>query len=77
MTNLGIDVLTKHKSKLIRRLAALTTTESVCDGGEYREDRTYSQVHLETAWNEDQLDLWLYKTKGIEYVGVFSRGATK
>ncbi len=77
MNTLGIDVLTKDKANLIHRLAALKTTESVCDGGMYHEDRSYSQVHLETTWDEDQLDLWLYKTKGIEYVGVFSREAAK
>lgn len=75
MNTLGIDILTKDKSNLIRRLAALTTTESVCDGGTYHRDRSYSQVHLVTTWDEVQLDLWLYKTKGVDYVGTFRREA--
>ena len=70
---LGIDVETKHKRKLITRLRSLKTTVMVEDGGEYREDRHISQVHIDTTWNESQLDDWLYRTKGIEYIGTFMR----
>ena len=69
----GIDVETRHKGLLIHRLRALKTTESVEDGGEYYEDRNYSQVWLTTSWTEKELDDWLYRTKGIEYVGTFER----
>lgn len=76
MTNkLGIDVETRHKANLIRRLATLKTTVSVADGGKYHEDLSFSQVHLETSWSEGDLDLWLYETKGIDYVGTFEMKA--
>lgn len=67
----GIDVRTKDKQLLIVRLAGLKTTIQVEDGGVYREDDSYSQVHVESSWTEEQLESWLYTTKGIEYVGVF------
>lgn len=73
MNHFGIDVLTKDKRKLMTRLRGLVSTVSVADGGEYREDSIYSQVWLTTNKTETQLDAWLYKTKGIEYVGVFKR----
>lgn len=73
MNHFGIDVLTKDKRKLMTRLRGLVSTVSVADGGEYREDSSYSQVWLTTNKTETQIDAWLYKTKGIEYVGVFKR----
>lgn len=73
MNHFGIDVLTKDKRKLMTRLRGLVSTVSVADGGEYREDSIYSQVWLTTNKTETQIDAWLYKTKGIEYVGVFKR----
>jgi len=71
--HLGIDVLTKDKRVLIARLRGLVSTIEVRDGGEYREDAHYSQVWLTTHKTEAELDAWLYKTKGIEYVGTFER----
>lgn len=73
MNNLGIDVKTKDKAHLIRRLRALKTTDTVEDGGMYHEDRSYSQVWLTTEWSEKELDDWLYRTKGINYIGTFER----
>lgn len=75
MNHFGIDVYTKDKAKLMTRLKGLvsTVTVTVADGGEYRADRSYSQVWLTTNKTEAQLDAWLYKTKGIEYVGIFKR----
>lgn len=72
---LGIDVPTKGKGKTISRLRNLKTTLSVEDGGEYHEDRNYSQIHIDTTWTEDQLDAWLGRAKGVDYVGTFDRGA--
>lgn len=71
--HLGIDVRTKDKKKLITRLRGLVSTVSVDDGGEYREDQSYSQVWLTTHKTEKELDEWLYKTRGIEYIGTFTR----
>ena len=73
MNHFGIDVYTKDKAKLIARLKRLVSTITATDGGEYREDKNLSQVHLTTNKTEAQLDAWLYKTKGIEYVGIFER----
>ena len=73
MNHFGIDVYTKDKAKLITRLKGLVTTITATDGGAYREDKNLSQVHLTTNKTEAQLDAWLYKTKGIEYVGIFER----
>ena len=75
VNHFGIDVLTKHSAYLRNRLKVLKSTESVVEGGAYWEDRHYSQVHLDTTWTEDELDAWLYNTKGVEAVGIFSREA--
>jgi len=70
---LGIDVMTKTKAAMIRRLKALKSTVSVRDGGVYRECPGYSQVHVETTKSEDELDQWLYKNchHHFDFVGVF------
>lgn len=69
---IGIDVTTRTQKRLIRRLAALKTTIDVQDGGVYREDTSYSQVHLITTKTEAEVDDWLYKTKDdIDFVGTF------
>ena len=76
MNHLGIDVRTTDKKRLITRLKGLVSTVSVQDGGQYREDLSYSQVHITTNKTMRQLDDWLYKTKGIDYVGTFERSET-
>jgi hypothetical protein len=73
MNHIGIDVFTKDKAKLIARLKALVSTEDARDGGMYREDKNYSQVHLDTTKTEMEVDAWLYTLKGIDYVGTFDR----
>lgn len=69
-----IDVDTVDRNNLIRRLKALKTTFSCEDGGVYHEDKFCAQVWLETSWNEDRLEEWLYNAKGISYIGVCKRG---
>lgn len=64
-----IDVETHHCSQLIRRLKRLITTVNVEDGGMYREARNYSQVHLKSVWNWEQLDEWLYLYSNVDYIG--------
>lgn len=71
--SLGIDVRTAHVCKLVSRLKRLKSTASAEHGGVYREDLSYSQVHIDTTMTEDELDAWLYAGKGIDYVGVFTR----
>lgn len=70
---LGIDVRTLNMGLLMNRLAALKTTISVRSGGAYTQDTSLSQIHLDTTWNEAQLDLWLYNSTGIDYIGTFVR----
>ena len=57
---LGVDVDTTGKGLLISKLKKLKSTINVSDGGMYFEDRTISQVHVDTTMNEDALDEWLY-----------------
>ena len=64
-----IDVDTRDKKNLMRRLFHLKTTLEVRDGGIYRGDHQCSQVWLETSWSESRLDAWLYRTSGIDYLG--------
>lgn len=71
--HLGIDCTTKGKAMLMRRLRALDTTISVTDGGEYHQDRSLSQVHLEATMTESELDTWLYRNGMLEYIGTFER----
>lgn len=75
MNHLGIDCSTVGKKTLMRRLAQLKSVHSVSDGGEYVEDRSYSQVHVVTTMTEDELEEWLYKYSPIDYVGVFQMEA--
>ena len=64
-----IDVSTADKKLLIRRLARLKSTTFVGDGGEYREDRSYSQVLLFTDKTLGDLESWLYKYSRVDYIG--------
>lgn len=70
---LGIDVPTSHASRVVKRLELLKTTQLVSRQGPYREDPGYTQVWVDTRMTEDELDDWCYRTKGIEYVGVWER----
>jgi hypothetical protein len=74
LNNLGIDVYTKDASFLRLQLGRLKATHSIEDGGMYWMDKNYSQIHITTVWNEEELDNWLYKTKHhCKYIGTFSR----
>lgn len=72
MTNLIIDIETRDKRKALTRLNALKSTVIALDGGEYHQDRQYSQILLETSKTEDEIDQWLYKSN-LAYVGVVER----
>jgi hypothetical protein len=73
--SLGIDVRTKEAPRLVVRLARLKTTVSVSNGGTYREDPSWSQVLLETEWDLEALDEWLWKRSRVDYAGIFEREA--
>lgn len=69
---LGIDVETKDANRLHARLAALKTTKEITGPFTYWFDQGFSQIHIDTEWNESELDDWLYKTKhGCNYVGTW------
>ena len=76
MNKLGIDAPTKGVKQLVRRLKQLKTTDFATDGGAYREDMSISQVLLDSSWSEKELEDWLYRTKGVDYIGVFVRRAS-
>ncbi len=70
---LGIDVVTRDATKLILRLNKLKTTIRTDNGGMYREDNSYTQIHVLTTKTEEELDDWLYRVKhDCEYVGTFT-----
>ena len=71
-SNFGIDVETKDKSKLIRKLGKLVSTIFATDGGAYHQDKAYSQVHVTTQKTEKELEDWLYSKSNVDYVGVFN-----
>ena len=76
VNSLGIDVSTDGKGLLISKLKKLTSTVSVMDGGQYREDRTISQIIIDTEMTESELDDWCYNVslpREIEIYGTFER----
>lgn len=70
---LGIDVETRCVSNLMRRLGDLKTTFALYNAGAYRENPGYTQVWVDTRMTEDEMEDWLYRAKGIDYVGVWQR----
>jgi hypothetical protein len=72
MNKLFIDVPTKAAGNIIyAKLKRLKTTVSITRPANY----VYGTIQpeckmiLETSWTEEELDAWLYKTKGIDYIG--------
>lgn len=67
-----VDVTTADKAELMAALAGVSGVVSVQDGGVYREDAAYSQVHIEAlnaVWSLKQLDELLYSLK-YDVVGI-------
>ena len=72
MQTWGIDVATTDVTKMIKALSDLDNVESVESMVAYQQIPEYTQIHLSTTWDQDQLDDWLYKTNhGCDYVGTF------
>jgi len=72
MNTWGIDVATVDATKMIKALSDLDNVEHVESMGAYHQITEYTQIHLSTTWDQDQLDNWLYKnTHGCDYVGTF------
>lgn len=71
-TNYIVDVTTADKAELMAALADVSGVVSVQDGGVYREDNAYSQVHIEAlnaVWALKQLDELLYSLN-YDVVGI-------
>lgn len=72
MNTWGIDVATVDATKMIKALSDLDNVEHVESMGAYQQMPEYTQIHLSTTWDQDQLDDWLYKNnRGCDYVGTF------
>ena len=71
-TNYIVDVTTADKHELMAALKYVPGITSVEDGGMYREDNAYSQVHIEAlnaVWSLEQLDELLYSLN-YDVVGI-------
>ena len=71
-TNYIVDVTTADKQELTAALVGVSGIVSVQDGGVYREDNAYSQVHIEAlnaVWTLKQLDELLYSLN-YDVVGI-------
>ena len=67
-----VDCTTADKLELMAALADVSGITSVQDGGVYREDAAYSQVHIEAlnaVWSLKQLDELLYSLN-YDVVGI-------
>ena len=67
-----VDVTTADKQELMSALKDVPGITSVEDGGVYREDNAYSQVHIEAlnaVWALKQLDALLYSLN-YDVVGI-------
>ena len=70
---LGIDVATVDVKKMIAELSEVEGVINVTEGGMYREDQIYSQVHLELTKSVQYIEDWLYEHSTVDYVGTFPR----
>lgn len=71
-TNYIVDVTTADKPDLMDTLIGVEGILVVYDGGVYREDNAYSQVHIEAlnaVWSLEQLDELLYSLN-YDVVGI-------
>ncbi len=64
-----IDTYTKGNGELIRRLNRLHHTEATFDGM-YMADYSLCRILVDTSKTEAELEHWLWKTKGVDYIGV-------
>lgn len=70
-----VDATTADKQELMAALAGVSGVVSVQDGGVYREDNAYSQVHIEAlnaVWSLEQLDELLYSLN-YDVVGIVAQ----
>lgn len=77
-TDYIVDVTTADKRELMSALTDVSGITSVQDGGVYREDNAYSQVHIEAldaVWSPKQLDELLYSLN-YDVVGIVEQERT-
>lgn len=67
----GIDVETRQAARLRRVLRRWTAVRRVEDGGPYREDRSYSQVHIWTTLPLAEVERRLDALNHVDHIGVF------
>lgn len=65
-----IDCHTRSARTIVGKLRKLKTTKACNFGGVYHEDKSLCQVLVNTSKTEAELEAWLYKLKGVDYVGV-------
>jgi len=65
-----IDVQTCDAKATFRRLEKLKSTVFIRDNGAYCHCNECSQIYIETTMTEEELDHWLWATKGVNYIGV-------
>jgi hypothetical protein len=70
MSNLLIDCYTRSARTIVGKLRRLKTTKACNFNGVYREDKSLCQVIVNTSKTESELEAWLHKLKGVDYVGV-------
>jgi hypothetical protein len=70
---LGVDALTHALPRLISALKGKSSILAFESKGEYKEDRSYTKVFVDTTMTEGALEDWLFSLKGVEIVGAFTR----
>lgn len=71
----GIDVETRHASRMRRVLRRWKAVHRVEDGGQYR-DRSYSQVRIWTTLPLAEVERRLDTLNHVDHVGVFALTGT-
>ena len=67
----GIDVETRQAARMRRVLRRWKAVRRVEDGGQYREDRSYSQVHIWTTLPIAEVERRLDALNHVDHIGVF------
>lgn len=67
----GIDVETWQAARLRRVLRRWKAVRRVEDGGQYREDRSFSQVHIWTTLPLEAVERRLDALNHVDHIGVF------
>ena len=67
----GIDVETRQAARLCRVLRRWKAVRTVEHGGQSREDRSYSQVHIWTTMPLEVVERRLDALNHVDHIGVF------